>query len=103
MCEGERGERREGLRARHLRGAGERRDGLIARHVSARFSQGFALHNYFSQGARSALTSRARFRALFPRLAAASKETLDYLNVGPQLRPPSQAQGCPGLFLRSEK
>ena len=44
MCGGERGERRDGLRARHLRGAGERRDGLIARHVSASFSQGFALH-----------------------------------------------------------
>ena len=44
MCEGERGEMREGLRARHLRGAGERRDGLIARHVSASFSPGFALH-----------------------------------------------------------
>ena len=49
------------------------------------------------------MTPRARLRALFPRLAAASKETLDYLNVGPQLRPPSQDKGCPGLLLRNEK
>ena len=51
-----------------------------------------ALHVSLKAVAR--LRPRARLRALFPRRAAASKGTLDYPNVGPQLRPPSQAQGC---------